>query len=138
MLFRRRRFLGLLVFLLLASPMICGIVAPGNPASVLNEGRIPAPVPEWPRSWNRLIALPGQVDAYLKDHFGFRQTMVRTLPFLLGNESVLVGRNGHLFYLGDEMVRQSGGLILRDEKVADAAYMVAAIRDAASAFLSPR
>jgi hypothetical protein len=41
-----------------------------------------APAPEWPRSWNGLIALPGQVDAYLKDHFGFRQTMVRELPFL--------------------------------------------------------
>jgi alginate O-acetyltransferase complex protein AlgJ len=143
MLFRHRRFLALLVFLLLASPMVCGIVAPDSPASVLKEGRIPAPVPNRPRSWNGLIALPGQVDAYLKDHFGFRQTMVHTLPFLFGNEavldnlpflfgneSVLVGRSGRMFFLGDEMVRQSGGLILRDEKVADAAYMLAAMRDA--------
>jgi hypothetical protein len=110
--------------------MVCGIVRPGNPASVLNEGRMPAPVPERPRSWNGLVALPGQVDAYLKDHFGFRQTMMSILPFLFGNESVLVGRNGRMFYLGDDMVRQSAGLILRDEKVADAAHMLSAIRDA--------
>jgi alginate O-acetyltransferase complex protein AlgJ len=37
-----------------------------------------------------------------------------------------------MFYLGDEMVRQSAGLILRDDKVADAASMLAAIRDALS------
>lgn len=136
MLFRHRRFLGLLVFLLLASPIVWGTVAPGSPASVLDEGRLPAPVPERPRNWNELIALPGQVDAYLNDHFGFRQAMVRTyrelsLPFFIGNELVLIGSDGRrMFYLGDEAVRQSAGLILREEKVADAAYMLAAIRDA--------
>ena len=35
-----------------------------------------------------------------------------------------------MFYLGDEMVRQSAGLVLRDQKVADAADMLAAMRDA--------
>ena len=50
-------------------------------------------------------------------------------PVLYGNEAVLVGRNGRMFYLGRNMVRQSAGLVLRDQKVADAADMVAAMRD---------
>ena len=44
--------------------------------------------------------------------------------------SVLIGRDGRMFYLGREMVRQSAGLVLRDQKVASAADLVAAMRDA--------
>ncbi len=64
-----------------------------------------------------------QIDAYLRDHFGLRQVMIRahkdlTSPLLgLGNDSVLIGRDGRMFYLGEETVRQSAGLIFRDRRV---------------------
>ena len=76
------------------------------------------------------MRLPKQVDAYLQDHFGLRQVLIRThkditRPLLgLGNDSVLVGRYGRMFYLGEESVRQSAGLLVRDQRVADAADML--------------
>ena len=33
----------------------------------------------------------------------------------MGDNSVLVGRDGRMFYLGEEAVRQSAGLVLRDQ-----------------------
>ena len=50
-----------------------------------------APAPQAPLSWAALTAFPGQADAYLKDHFGLRQTMIHTQrdlshPVLYGNE----------------------------------------------------
>ena len=47
-----------------------------------------------------------------------------------GGSDVLVGRDGRMFYLGGEMVRQSAGLVLRDQKVADSANLLAGVRDA--------
>ena len=42
---------------------------------------------------------------------------------------MLIGRDGRV-YLGGEMVRQSAGLIVRDQKVADSASLLAKMRDA--------
>ena len=135
MLSRHRRYFALMTFLLLATPLVVGIVRPDSPELILKEGRMLASAPDAPRSLEALGAFPGQADAYLKDHFGLRQTMIRTHrdlshPVLYGNKSVLVGRDGRMFYLGRDMVRQSAGLILRDRKVADAADMLAEMRDA--------
>ncbi len=44
-----------------------------------------------------------------------------------GGSSVLVGRNGRMFYLGEDMVRQSAGLVVRDQRVPDAVDLVAEI-----------
>ena len=135
MLSRHRRYFALLTFLLLATPLVVGIVRPDSPELILKEGRLLASAPEAPRSLEALSAFPGQADAYLKDHFGLRQTMIHTHrdlshPVLYGNEQVLVGRDGRMFYLGRDMVRQSAGLVLRDRKVADSADMLAEMRDA--------
>jgi alginate O-acetyltransferase complex protein AlgJ len=135
MLARHRRYFALLAFLLLATPLIVGVVRPDSPELILKEGRLLAPAPVAPLSLAELRAFPGQADAYLKDHFGLRQTMIRTHrdlshPLLYGNEQVLVGRDGRMFYLGRDMVRQSAGLVLRDRMVADAADMLAGMRDA--------
>src|SRR5271163_4813661 len=134
MLARHRRYFAILAFALLATPLIVGLVRPDSPELILKEGRMLAPAPQAPRSLEALRAFPGEVDSYLKDHFGLRQTMIHTHrdlshPVLYGNEQVLVGRDGRMFYLGRDMVRQSAGLVLRDRMVADSADLLAGMRD---------
>jgi alginate O-acetyltransferase complex protein AlgJ len=135
MLARHRRYFAILAFALLATPVVVGLVRPDSPELILKEGRMLAPPPEAPRSLEALRAFPAEADTWLKDHFGLRQTMIHTYrdlshPVVYGNERVLVGRDGRMFYLGRDMVRQSAGLVLRDKKVADAADMLAEMRDA--------
>ena len=43
---------------------------------------------------------------------------------------MLIGRDGRMFYLGEEAVRQSAGLILRDQRVANSVDLVAAMNAA--------
>jgi len=134
MLLRSRRYLVVWVFLLLAAPLVVGMVAPDGASSILREGRTPAPNPKW--SLASLSALPGEVDAYLKDHFGLRAKMIRahkdlTKPILeTGNKDVLVGRHGHLYLLSGGLIQQSAGLMVRDQRVAESADLLAAMRDA--------
>jgi hypothetical protein len=133
---RWRRYFAVLAFLLLATPLAVGIIRPDSPAAILKEGRRLAPAPRMPGLSAGWLAVPRQVDAYLRDHFGLRQALIRahkdlTKPLLgFGNSSVLVGRNGRLFYLGEETVRQSAGLILRDERVSETAALLARINAA--------
>jgi alginate O-acetyltransferase complex protein AlgJ len=135
MLLRRRRYFSPLAFLLLATPLVVGVVLPDGPAAVLKEGRKLVPAPGLPRSGDAWLALPAELDAYLKDHFGLRQALIRahkdlTKPMLgLGNDSVLVGRDGRMFYLGEEAVRESAGLVLRDQGVANAVQLIKAMQD---------
>ncbi len=135
MLKRHRRYFAVLAFFMLATPVIVGLVAPDSPATVLKEGRRLAPAPRLPATGADWLELPTALDAYLKDHFGLRQALIRahtdlTKPMLgMGDSSVLVGRDGRMFYLGEEAVRQSAGLVLRDQRVADAVDLIAAMRD---------
>ena len=134
MLLRRRRCLAILTFLLLLTPLVVGLVAPDSPATVLREGRSLAPAPQLPTTGAGWLALPAAVDAYLKDHFGLRQTLITahrelTKPMLgFGNDSVLVGRGGRMFYLGENAVRQSAGLLVRDRGVADTVDLLVATK----------
>jgi alginate O-acetyltransferase complex protein AlgJ len=136
MLPRYRRYFAVLAFLLLAIPLAVGIVRPDGPAAILKEGRRLAPAPQVPTSGAGWLALPARVDDFLKDHFGLRQVLIRvhkdlTKPLLgLGNDSVLIGRDGRMFYLGEETVRQSAGLVLRDQAVSDTTRLLARINAA--------
>ena len=64
-----------------------------------------------------------------------------TRPLSNGNDTVLIGRGGRLFYLGDEAVRQSAGLLVRDKRVSDTVAMLKRINAALAArgirFTSP-
>jgi alginate O-acetyltransferase complex protein AlgJ len=139
MLLGSRRYFAALALLLLATPLAVGIMWPDSPAAILREGRSLAPAPQIPVSSAGWLVLPRQVDAYLRDHFGLRQALIRahkdlTKPMLgFGNDSVLVGREGRFFYLGEETVRQSAGLILRDERVSETAALLARINSALAA-----
>jgi alginate O-acetyltransferase complex protein AlgJ len=136
MLRRYHRYFALLAFGLLATPLVVGLVKPDSAASILKEGRNPAPAPKPPDSPGDWLALPKQIDAYLNDRFGLRERMIRlhkdlTHPVLLKvNTAALIGRSGRMFYEGNEMVRQSAGLVLRDARVAQTARLIAEMRDA--------
>jgi len=56
-------------FALLAAPLVFGIVRPESDASILKEGRNPAPAPKSPDSPGDWVSLPKEVDACLKDRF---------------------------------------------------------------------
>ena len=127
MLRRHRRFFAVLGFLLIATPLIWGMVLPDSPDLIVKEGRRPATSPTAPKSLAGYAAFPGQVDAYLKDHFGLRHAMIRlhkdlAKPVLFkGNNVVVYGDDGRMFALGDDMVLQSAGQLLRAERVAETA-----------------
>ena len=131
MLARYRRYFAVLGFLLLATPLVIGLVAPDGPAAILKEKRQPAPPPAPPASLASLAAVPAETDAWLKDHFGLREKMIRlhkdlTKPVWSGVSSVAVtGGSGRLYALLDDMVAQSAGHVVRPAKVAEAADMLA-------------
>jgi hypothetical protein len=135
MLNRRRRYFGVLAFGLVATPLVMGLVAPDNAAAVLKEGRRLAPAPSLSVTGADLGALPKQVDAFLQDHFGLRHALIQahkdlTKPMLgMGDSAVLVGRDGRMFYLHEEAVQQSAGLVLRDQRVSDTVVLLAAMKD---------
>jgi alginate O-acetyltransferase complex protein AlgJ len=139
MLRRYRRYFAILAFLLLATPLIVGIVKPDSPAAILKEGRKLAPAPATPDDPADWLILPKEIDAYLKDHFGLRQVMIRahkdlTKPLLgLGNDFVMIGRDGRMFYIGEETIRQSAGLIMRDQRVSDASDLLVRMNEALAA-----
>src|SRR5271166_5711307 len=130
MLIRYRRYFAVLTYLLVATPLVAGMVLPVSPAAIVKEGRNLAPAPKAPATRQEWLQLSKQIDAYLQGHFGLREVLIRvhkdlTKPMLgFGNDSVLIGREGRMFYLGEETVRQSAGLVFRDQRVAETADLL--------------
>jgi alginate O-acetyltransferase complex protein AlgJ len=133
---RFRRCLPFLIFFLLATPLVAGLIIPENEQEVLKEGRKRAPAPSVPHSWDELTTLPKEVDDYLDDRFGLRKQMIRCYANLTkrllagGDQKVLVGLHDQMFFLGEDSVRQSAGLVRRDSRVAETADFLVAMRDA--------
>ena len=133
MLARHRWFFAPIAFLLLVAPLAVGLVHPDSAAEVLHEGRSLAPAPSFPRTASEWRALPGGIDAYLKDHFGMRSAMIRTHKDLTkpalgrGSDTVMIGRDGRMFVLGEQAVQQSAGLVVRDERLATTVEVLAAM-----------
>jgi alginate O-acetyltransferase complex protein AlgJ len=130
------RYLSLFIFLLLATPLFAGFVAPESAQQVIKEGRALAATPSLPRSTEELDAWPKEAEAYLGDRFGLRSHMIawdaNLARRLLGEGSpqVFVGRHDRMFYRGDDSISQSAGLVRRDARVADTADFILAMRDA--------
>jgi alginate O-acetyltransferase complex protein AlgJ len=133
---RYYRYLPVFIFLLLATPLLAGLIVPESAQEVLKEKRTPAPAPPVPRTIDEVATWPKEADNYLGDRFGLRSQMIRLHANLAkrwlgeGNDLVLVGRHGRLFYLGDDSVRQSAGLVRRDSQVTETADFLATMRDA--------
>ena len=107
-----------------------GIVKPESAASILKEGRNPAPTLKSPDSPGDWLTLPREIDAYLKDRFGLREKMIRlhkdlTKPLWSdGNGLAVIGASGRMYAVPDDMVAQSAGRAFRPQKVAEAADMI--------------
>src|ERR1700733_14105311 len=133
MLSRYRRFFAVAAFLVLATPLVAGLVYPDGAASILMEGRTPAPAPRAPTDSADWFRFAKQTDAYLQDHIGLRQALLRahrelSKP-LFASYKVLMGRGGRMFYLGNEMVVQSAGLVMRDQAVIQLSDLLAGMND---------
>lgn len=81
---------------------------PARPASPETEQRPLAPWPERPDSWAAVRTYPVRMQAYLDDHFGFREPLIRLhnriACRLLGSSpssKVLIGKDRWLYFAGD-------------------------------------
>lgn len=135
--YRRYWFLGMLALLLV--PLASGLLVTVNSGQVLVERRTGAEWPEFPRSTAAWILLPRHIESYLGDHFGLRGELIKTRAIVAhhilgdGNERVLGGRDGHLFYRLNDMLQQSAGRLVRETLIHDTADTVASIRAALAA-----
>ena len=75
------------------------------------EMREPHVLPGWPQTAANWVAWPGKFEAWLKDHFGFRNPLVlanNTIRVRLlktsTSSSVVLGRHGWLFYTGERSI----------------------------------
>ena len=139
MICRYRRYWSLTAILLLALPLFVGIVRPDTETMSSDELRDVAQAPRLPDSVVGWRELPAQIDAYLHDHFGLRKLLIHWEAFLnqgileSGNASVLFGNHGQMFFKHDSMVRQSAGLVRRDDLVLATADFLAAMKRKLSA-----
>jgi alginate O-acetyltransferase complex protein AlgJ len=110
---RLRRPLALAVLAALALPVLLMPVRPVETVSV-REKRVLAPAPAWPRDLAAARHMPREIDAYLADHFAFRDVMVRAgnalqreLGVTAAPRLAVEGRDGWLFY-SDGLLQSSG------------------------------
>ncbi|MBV9557553.1 MAG: hypothetical protein JO254_10775, partial [Pseudolabrys sp.] len=107
----------------LALPMLVQAVTPHRTVS-LREARTLAPTPTWPRTPAQWVKLPRETEAFLVDHFGLREPLVRGNALLRhaltspSKPTVMYGRAGRLFFNGDGMLEQSAGLLHREAELA--------------------
>ena len=117
---RHRGFekLTILAFALaLVAPSVDGFLRDGTP-SVLVENRRAAPAPTLARDLGEWRLVPERLEAFLKDRIGFRHALIRlhNVVELLGLgrspvASMLAGRDGWLFYTGDQTFETGRGIL---------------------------
>jgi hypothetical protein len=129
-----RRFWVLVAAALLAAPLAF------SPAGFLRSGtsgaeqRALAPPPALPATLSAWFAFPRQAEAFLNDHFGLRDTLIGADAFVRhallrsGNANVLIGRDGWLFFRGDDMIEQSAGIVLRNDWLVPTADLITDMR----------
>jgi len=109
----RRRGLAAMIVALLVVPALLMPVLPRKSVSP-EENRTLAPAPTWPDSADSWRAAPRAVDAFLADHFGLREPLMRAASAgwrSLGGEAAgaqaVEGRDGWMF-LADGLLASTG------------------------------
>ncbi len=131
---RYRRYWCLPLLLVLWLPIAVQGLAPDSKALAANEYRELAAPPAWPGHAAGWLALPGQLDGYLRDHFGLRHAMIRGYARLTqhwlhaGNALVLPGRDDWLFVRLNGMVEESAGALRHDRAMAHTADVLATLQ----------
>jgi len=124
-------------FLIAISLPIARWAFPGDPdpGTQLVENRTPAPLPRWPLSQTDWEALPRGLEAYWSDAFGFRDLLLRGNAIVNAsfgispNPSVILARDGWLFYAGESVIDQwRGTQPLSDSNLAEYSTMLEARR----------
>ncbi|WP_340647672.1 hypothetical protein [Phenylobacterium sp.] len=125
---RPRRYLILVVLAVLIAPVIAMPFVPFKTVS-LQENRRLAPVPAMPMTAAEWRKLPRAIDAYLADHFGFREPLMQAAARLqrkLGGEgaaaTAVTGKNGQMF-LVDGLIRSTGQEVDRARAADYAAFV---------------
>jgi alginate O-acetyltransferase complex protein AlgJ len=101
-----------LFFALISAPAVTQIASIGR--ADIGENRVLAPSPQWV-GFRRLRDFAKATDAYIDDHFGLRDRLVRwnsLLRYRLGVSStpkVVIGDDGWLFYAGEKIIEQHTG-----------------------------
>ena len=131
MLLPYRRFWLILMAGLLVAPAAVHLSSSGKSVS-LEEGRLLASLPGIPKSRKEAKDWFTRFDAYLNDHFGFRDPIIRLHAWInqatsnvTGNASVLRGDDGWMFYRGGSMLEQSSGRIMRAAQTEHAVSVLA-------------
>jgi hypothetical protein len=115
---QHRRWWFVIALCILALPAVVQALQPRELVSD-REARKLSPAPAFPQNLREMLALPRQLDAFLGDHFGLREPLVRTHALLRyaavspPDLRVVYGRDNFLFFNGDGLMQQSMGLFLR-------------------------
>ncbi len=137
MLRRYHRFAVVWAVMMLAAPMIAGMLSSGDNAAP--SERREGPAPAFPRRESDWLLLPSRIDAYLLLRFGLRADMIlaRSIPLHLwlreGNADVEIGSDGRLFYRGHDAIHQSAGLLIREARIAETTATIGNVRAALAA-----
>jgi hypothetical protein len=129
MLHRYRRFWIFIVAIMLTTPLVVTLIPFDENSISTEELRTLASPPRFPQRSSDWQRLPGEVEAYLRDHFGLRKELISARKYLRfltpSSDQVLVGLDGWMFFRGDSLIEQSTGRIVRRPEIAHMADIVA-------------
>ncbi len=125
----------MLVGAVLSAPLALAILMPQSGAVLDDEMRLRATFPAFPFSAREWRAFPGKIDSYFRDHFGMRKQFIHIHALLAhrllqaGNSLVEIGNDDWFFLRSDNMLQQSAGLVVREQRVIETAKTIAEVRD---------
>ena len=125
----------MLVGAVLSAPLATAILMPQSGAVLDDEMRLRATFPAFPFSAREWRAFPGKIDSYFRDHFGMRKQFIHIHALLAhrllqaGNALVEIGNDDWFFLRSDNMLQQSAGLVVREQRVIETAETIAEVRD---------